>query len=108
MIANDIFSSREDIGSVKIIGTAVVSPRAKQLIKEHAELRYFLSPVVGTQASFLLESKGIPHIEHPYSSQDEVKSLVASLKNDSSRFISRNDIYSIYRAGSSIIVQLGK
>ncbi|EEW2026178.1 hypothetical protein D9H55_00670 [Escherichia coli] len=108
MIANDIVNSREDIGSVKIIGTAVVSPRAKQLIKEHGELRYFLSPVVGTQASFLLESKGIPHIEHPYSSQDEVKSLVESLKSDSSSFIIRNDLYSIYRAGRSVIVQLGK
>lgn len=108
MIAHDIVNSREHISSVKIIGAAVVSPRAKQLIKEHGELRYFLSPVVGTQASFLLESKGISNIEHPYSSQDKVKSLVESLKNDSSSFISRNDLYSIYRAGSSVIVQLGK
>lgn len=36
------------------------------------------------------------------------QALVESLKNDSSSFISMNDLYSIYRAGSSVIVQLGK
>lgn len=108
MVSYDILNKAGDYNMIKIVGTPAFSKRSQNIIAEHPSVKYMISAAGGFQASFILESKGLPKVQPSYGKEEENAILLNALKEEPSKIISDTKLYSIYKSDDIILVDIGK
>ncbi len=108
MITYDIMNKTDNkFKIIKVVGTPNISPRSKNIISEHPYINYLISPAGGFQASFILEGKGLRSVQPSYGKEVENTKLLNEWKDIDGCIISSNSMYSLYRNGDVILVNIG-